>query len=43
MVSGDDQMVSTLIDWATRAPGVQAVDIGDGSGTFSGFETRPDV
>jgi acylphosphatase len=43
LVSGDDEMVSALIDWATRAPGVQAVDIGDGSGTFSGFETRPDA
>jgi acylphosphatase len=42
-VSGDDAMVSAVIDWATRAPGVQAVDIGDGSGIFSGFETRPDA
>jgi acylphosphatase len=43
VASGDDGMVSALIDWATRAPGVQAVDIGDGQGTFSGFATRLDA
>ena len=43
MVSADDEMISTLIDWATRAPGVQAVDIGDGEGSFSNFETRTDA
>jgi acylphosphatase len=44
-VQGDDELVSALIDWATRGPAgssVVAVDISDGEGEFGGFEVRPD-
>jgi acylphosphatase len=46
IVQGDDQLVSTLIDWGTRGPAgssVVAVDIGDAEGDFRGFEVRPEA
>ena len=44
VVHGSPEQVNAIVAWARRGPPsavVAAVKIGDGSGEFAGFETRP--
>lgn len=46
MVSGDDEAVARLIDWARRGPPgarVSRVEVAEGSGEFDSFEQKPAV